>query len=291
MTNRCEIVNDKLSYLAQYIIYFFNRLPNRNKVIRDAIKREKKDHAFTNFGTWYVHGPKHELKFCKPFDKELHPNLRKLSKELNVLQFMKKFKKDFEIRRKILFTVCYCYGKQSVHFISFIYDPVKRQLIHFDPGYLLYPEGQKILVPSIVAVFKKCKLIDNTASSDIELGGDCKKYLYNLQKQEIGIQFNGRNRDAFCQSWTLHFLVNEIHKYDKSIEKYCRIKAPNRPLYLFKHFIIPFLESDPQYMSTIVNDLKLDVSSTKSPKTYLKLLKEKVKVCRVPQKKKKSKEP
>ena len=278
--NRCMIVNEELGKLGQYIIYFFNKLPIRTKVIRNAIYQYKKDDKFCYFGTWYVEGPKFKLKFTDPYDEELKKDLEK---NTFVHDFMKKNKHSFELKRKILFTVCYCYKINSVHFISFIYDSKKRKLICFDPGVHCYPEGQKILVPSIVKIFKQLKLIENNEYGKAynELGDDCPQYQYILRQEPIGIQYNGKSKDAFCQSWSLFFLVDQIKQYDENIEDLCRIVPENRELHLYKHFIIPFLEKNPNYLKEIIEDLKEEYDYSKKPKTYLKLLKEYIDVCKV----------
>lgn len=278
--NRCTIVNDKLHNLGQYIIYFFNKLPTRSNVIQQTIKKDKKENVFSYFGTWYVEGKKNKLTFTTPYDSELHPNLESLSTTLNVQDFVNTFKDKFKMKQKIVFTVCYCYKENSVHFVSFIYDSSNKQLYHFDPGINLYPEGQSVLVPSIVNCFIKASLIPKR--NHTEIGKQCPRYIYKLKEEQIGIQYNGESKDAFCQCWTLCFLVDEIHKFDKSIKNYCRIKPPNRTLYLFQQFIIPFLESDPSYMEKIIEEFRVQKKGRiLKPKTYLRLLKEKVKVCKI----------
>lgn len=287
--NRCMIVNEELGKFGQYIIYFFNKLSNRTKIIQNAIKQYKKDDKFCYFGSWYVEGPKFKLKFTEPYDEELKKDLKK---NTLVYDFMKKHKEDFELKRKILFTICYCYKIQSVHFISFIYDSKKRKLTCFDPGVACYPEGQKILVPSIVNIFKKLKLIENNqyGKSHDELGDDCPQYQYILKNEPIGIQYNGRTKDAYCQSWTLFFLIDQIKQYDENIEELCRIHPENRELHLYEHFIIPLLKKNPSYLKEIIKELKEDFEYTKRPNTYLKLLEEYICVCKIePNKKTKKK--
>ena len=287
--NRCMVVNKELGRLGQYIIYFFNKLPIRTKVIRSAIKQYKKDDKFCYFGTWYVEGPKLKLTFRDPYDEELKKDFKE---KMSVYHFIKKHKEDFELKRKILFTVCYCYEDYNVHFVSFIYDSKKRKLTHFDPGVHCYPKGQEVLVPSIVNVFKRLKLIEKNkyGKSHDELGDDCPRYNYKLKNEPIGIQYNGKNKDAFCQSWTLFFLIDQIKHYDENIEELCRIVPENRELHLYEHFIIPFLKKDSSYLKEIIEDLKDEISHPKKPKEYLKLLEEYIHVCKVQPKEEKKKE-
>ena len=277
--NRCRVVNRELGRLGQYIIYFFNKLSVRTKVIRDAIKEYKKDDKFCYFGTWYVEGPKLKLMFRDPYDEELKKDFRE---KMSVYNFIKKHKSDFELKRKILFTVCYCYDENNVHFVSFIYDSKKQKLIHFDPGVHCYPKGQDVLVPSIVSVFKRLKLIkDNRfGKSHDELGDDCPRYKYILKEEPIGIQYNGEDKDAFCQSWTLFFLIDQIKQYDENVEELCRIIPENRELHLYENFIIPFLKKNPTYLKEIIDDLKDEIRFTKKPKEYLTLLDEYINVCK-----------
>ena len=275
--SKCQKISHDLGMLPQYIIYFFNKLPIRKKVIDDAISKYNKKRKFVYFGTWYLHGHKNKLKFRKPYDKVLQNVFsQSLNSTKTFLSFIKENKEKFKIKKKILFSIAYCYSEYSIHFISFIFDPERKKLIHFDPGVRLYKEGQDILVPSVINVFKKTNLI----KSHIELGKTCTKYIYNLKKEQIGIQFNGKSRDAYCQSWTLCFLIHEIKHYDESMETFCRLKPVNRKLYLYKDFIIPFLEKNRKYMQTILKMLVSDGYNAEKPLTYLKLLKNQVKTCK-----------
>ena len=101
--NRCTVVNDKLDNLGQYIIYFFNKLPNRSNVIQQKIKKDKKENVFSYFGTWYVEGKKNKLQFTTPYDNELHSNLQSLSKDMNVQYFVNTFQHHKLILKILLF--------------------------------------------------------------------------------------------------------------------------------------------------------------------------------------------
>lgn len=283
-SKECSIINEDLGILGQYIIYFFNRLPIRSHIIREEIEKKQKDDTFCYFGTWYVEGRRNRLRFREPFDSELHSKLDSLSKTHSLNQFLKKFKKKFKMKRKIIFTVCYCYEEGKVHFVSFIYDSNTRKLIHFDPGIHLYEEGQNVLVPSIVNGFIGANLIPKH-KSDVELGTQCARYVYNLKKENIAIQYNGEDKDAYCQTWTLAFLLKEIRKSSKNIEQFCTIIPENRSIYLYKEFINPFLRKNKKYMEDIVKDMKEDYSDFiefKTPKEYLELLDLKTKKCKEP---------
>ena len=283
-SKECSIIDNDLGLLGQYIIYFFNRLPIRTKIIREEIEKNRKDDTFCYFGTWYVEGRKNRLRFRSPFDSELHSDLESLSRSFTLNQFLRKFKKKFQIKRKVIFTVCYCYEEGKVHFVSFIYDSDSKKLMHFDPGIHLYQEGQTVLVPSIVNGFVKANLIPKE-KSDIEIGTQCARYIYNLKKENIAIQYNGQDKDAYCQTWTLAFLLKEIRKSTKNIEHFCTIIPENRSLYLYKEFIIPFLRKNKKYMEEIVKDMKEDYDYSlefKTPKEYLELLDLKIKNCKEP---------
>ena len=215
---RCKVVNDNLANIGQYIIFFMNRVDIRGKIIKEMIRKEKKNKIFQYCGTWYVEGKKNKLKFTDPFDKNIPSD--KNSKNLNVNSFIKTYRETFCFEKKILFTVVYCYEEGNVHFVAFIYDPTDRTLKHFDPGVHLYPVGQKIIVPSIHKAFYDAKLVDRkTLKMDDEVGTHCKKYIYGLKDRELGIQYNGQNKDAFCQSWSLHWLLDNIQKYNKYSKK------------------------------------------------------------------------
>ena len=289
--NRCQIVNQELGRLGQYIIYFFNKLPIRSKVIKSAITQYKKDDKFCYFGTWYLRGQKFKLNFDSPYDKELETDFDDFQKNMSLSNFIKKHVEHFELKRKILFTCCYCYDYASVHFVSFIYDSKRRKLTHFDPGVHVYPKGQEVLVPSVVKAFKRAKLIEKNkyGKSNDELGDDCPRYQYILKQEPIGIQYDGNHRDAFCQSWTLFFLVDQIKHFDESVEDLCRITPENRELHLYQHFIIPFLKKKgnyPKYLKEIIESLKEEEEiKVKSPKKYLELLEDYINVCYVTGKK------
>lgn len=283
-SKECSIIDNDLGLLGQYIIYFFNRLPIRTKIIRQEIETNRKDDTFCYFGTWYVEGRKNRLRFQDPFDSELHSDLESLSKSFTLNQFLRKFKKKFQIKRKVIFTVCYCYEEGKVHFVSFIYDSDSKKLMHFDPGIHLYQEGQTVLVPSIVNGFVKANLIPKE-KSDIEIGTQCARYIYNLKRENIAIQYNGQDKDAYCQTWTLAFLLKEIRKSTNNIEHFCTIIPENRSLYLYKEFIIPFLRKNKKYMEEIVKNMKEDYDyllEFKTPKEYLELLDLKIKNCKEP---------
>jgi hypothetical protein len=283
-SKECSIIDNDLGLLGQYIIYFFNRLPIRTKIIRQEIETNRKDDTFCYFGTWYVEGRKNRLRFRDPFDSELHSDLESLSKSFTLNQFLRKFKKKFQIKRKVIFTVCYCYEEGKVHFVSFIYDSDSKKLMHFDPGIHLYQEGQTVLVPSIVNGFVKANLIPKE-KSDIEIGTQCARYIYNLKRENIAIQYNGQDKDAYCQTWTLAFLLKEIRKSTNNIEHFCTIIPENRSLYLYKEFIIPFLRKNKKYMEEIVKNMKEDYDyllEFKTPKEYLELLDLKIKNCKEP---------
>merc|ERR1711988_104793 len=80
---------------------------------------------------------------------------------------------------------------------------------------------------------------------------------------------------------TLCFLVNEIRTYEISIKRFCVVNPANRSLYLYKQFIIPFLDpSKNNYLEQIVHNMKEDgYDNIKSPEKYLQLLKQQVSSC------------
>ena len=40
---RCKVVNDNLANIGQYIIFFMNRVDIRGKIIKEMIRKEKKN--------------------------------------------------------------------------------------------------------------------------------------------------------------------------------------------------------------------------------------------------------
>ena len=247
----CNLLNWKLGIFPQYIIYHFNDLKVRNDIINKELKNYKKTEKILYFGTINIRkNNKDEMILVSDYDinswKKVmsKDNLKKIENQ-NFNEFIELNKKIFQ-EKKTIFTVCYHYNTVNVHYVSFVYDPKEKELISFDPGVDVYPEGQKEIVPALTKAFRKAKLLKKTE----ELGKTCNKHRYLFRNEPIGIQYNSKTKDAFCQSWTLYFLLQQIRQKN-IVRKVCRIHPANREIFLFKEFIIPILEKNKKYIEDI----------------------------------------
>lgn len=152
-------------------------------------------------------------------------------------------------RRCYLFTVAYRYGQNRIHFVAFVLDTMnddgRVRLVCFDPGYNLYVQGTKVIVPIVRNAFEKglgkrhLNVVYRTACIPIP----------RTSKVAFGVQFNGgasgRGRidmaDAFCQSWTLFFLKTYVEndQTDDFFKKWCAIPPRDRWVFLTHSFLIP----------------------------------------------------
>ena len=101
------------------------------------------------------------------------------------------------------------------------------------------------MLPLIKQAFTQAKLLKNTA----ELGKSCYQHRYIAADEPPGIQYAGDDklRDAFCQTWSIWFLVNFLKK-KKVIRKVCKLHPSNREVFLIKDFIVPILDSHPTWI-------------------------------------------
>lgn len=300
---KCLETNSKLGPIPQHIIYHFNEKEVRNKIITESIRENRKQDEYTYLGTFNIQDETRgsstkqnqpvDVVVTSPFEfslwfddklqskdtsEEQKRQIRKLKSHSNfgkiqenaygrelLNDFIKAYKSLFEKRPKTIFTVCYHYKEANVHFVSFLYLKENKELYSFDPGVGLYEEGQDILVPKIVESFQKSALLPPSGSNNhLELGKMCPKFRYIFRNEPIGIQYNGKTKDAFCQTWTLYYLVQTIQ--DQTIvKKLCQKHPANREVYLFKEFIIPILEKNPDYvqkiyLSTHVSEGRLNIN-------------------------------
>ena len=214
---------------------------------------------YSDYSIWKKLLPQHKKSyyFSKKFTNFLKENRQLFSK------------------KKILFTVCLHYNLRNVHYVSFVYDYSKKFLVSFDPGVMLYPEGQDIIVKGIVDSFQKANLLMKTT----ELGSSCYKYRYHFKNEKIGIQYNIEDKDAWCQSWSLYFLIEQIKNND-IIEKVCKTYPYNREIYLMENFIIPILKQNEKYIYEIVLDLCISNEVTVDPEKVIEYLQNYTKYCK-----------
>ena len=191
--------------------------------------------------------------------------------------FSQKSTQEDKIIPFTLFCVCYrSPNSQAVHFVSCMFNAQDSTLHHYDSGVEVYPQGQKILTPSVTDAFVNAELI--TKENSIEVGNTCRN-----NKKIMGIQYDGKYRDALCQSWSLYILNSIITNGHSSIYEICHQRPQNREYYLYDKFIIPILENDEKQITSILKSASMqryfdgDYLANlrqKSPREILDLLRE-----------------
>jgi hypothetical protein len=246
----------EISGLLQSFIYAANDPKDRNTIINYYINLTNSSKTHQWLGTWHLEYSgkpltQNQLSQSKQQQSkrkclqhlikvsESVPELSGFSDKIN--EFVEKNKNS--IQRKIsLFTVCVTYEGNSVHFVSYIYYPSEGKLISFDPGVEVYHHGQKTIVPCIRQAFHKCGLISNAQSNQNVDLGRCTDF--EFCGKIYGVQFNGTNQDAFCQSWTLFFLIRSLfttHNDHSFVSNWCKISPVQREFLIIIYFIIPSL--------------------------------------------------
>jgi hypothetical protein len=158
-----------------------------------------------------------------------------------------------------LFTVCYLYEGNRIHYIAVAYDKKLKQVIIFDSGYNLYPVGKTILIPLVKSMFQslssKILFFEKTNCHSSKYGVQLKKN--SASKSKVA---NDSHRDAFCQSWSLFFLIcyvryrGDLHYFDK----WCQLKTNQRLVYLIQNFIIPTISCN-KYLANKYWKLEYDL--------------------------------
>lgn len=262
----CKKSNDKLGRLIQYIIYFFNNNEIRSKIINSAIKDYGKKNIVHYMGTISFNGDKiKDMKLCEPYDNEDLKNYYGNSihfENKNVCTFIKDNKDKIREKPITVFTCCYHYGKANVHFISVIYISKSKEMLVFDSGIDVYPEGETHMLPLLQKAFKEAALLKTTA----ELGKSCYQHRYIAKDEPAGFQYAGTKkfRDAFCQTWSLWYIVNFIKK-KKMIRKVCQLHPSNREIFLINDFIVPLLAKNPEWSHDILEDHSEDLTALLFP--------------------------
>lgn len=180
----------------------------------------------------------------------------------NVCTFIKDNKDKIREKPITVFTCCYHYGKANVHFISVIYISKLKEMLVFDSGIDVYPEGETHMLPLLQKAFKEAALLKTTA----QLGKSCYRHRYIAKDEPAGFQYAGSKkfRDAFCQTWSLWYIVNFIKK-KKMIRKVCQLHPSNREIFLIKDFIVPLLAKNPEWSHDILEDHSEDLTSLLFP--------------------------
>lgn len=212
----------EINNILQGLIYSFNDENVRNSVIQSSLARYPKSPAAVVWkGT--IHLDKDHEQF-------------------------KEYRKWKLTSPKIyLFTVMYTYGDDCVHYVAFILDMKTRQLTCFDPGYNLYLYGKQKIIPIVVEELRRENIIvhDVVLRTSCPRKRICKKY---------GLQYNGKDMvsktslpaDAFCQTWTMYFLMTFLEHgcSTQFFIRWCKIPPRYRESFLISSFLIPRIQVD-----------------------------------------------
>lgn len=250
----------------QEFIYFMNDTKVRDEIISKRLSTLQSNAHW--LGSWNVQGEKYNLTFLQT------PSVFSSSSKHKSVQTMLQKKFPRYKNGQYMFTICYHYEDRKVHYVSFIYDANRKKLQHFDPGISLYLHGQETLVPSVYNIFKSIGLIHKSQ----ELG----KCIHQTKwkGKTMGIQFDGNTKlklpaDAFCQTWTVFFLIrimiNDFESED-FVRKWCSIRPKRREAFLISSFILPLLLEYPRFYKQICN--KID-----SQDNFIKLMYDYVEGC------------
>lgn len=250
----------------QEFIYFMNESGVRDDIIRKRLASLEVDADW--LGSWNVQGEKYKLQFL-----EVPPSLSKSGKNKDVFTVLQK-KLPRMTNGIFMFTVCYHYEDRRVHYVSFVYDAKKASLKHFDPGISLYLHGQETLVPSLYKIFNSIGLIDK--SQEV---GEC-LHQTKWKGKIMGIQFDGNTKvklpaDAFCQTWTVFFLIRSMvnnFESESFVETWCSIRPRRREAFLISNFVLPFLLEYPRYYKRICR-------KTNSTDNFIKIMYDYVEAC------------
>jgi hypothetical protein len=218
----------EVNQILQNLIYLFNENRVRDSIMNRVLKKNTKRYIWK--GTFMLSGDRPLLNYRR-------------WKLINTKLY--------------LFTVGYTYRGNSVHYVAFILDPKKKQLLCFDPGYNLYLYGTHKIIPMVV----KQLTSDGIISNQIILKTKCSKKYY---KENYGLQYNGKSpyktllpADAFCQTWTLYFLFSFVRLQEETsfFEEWCKIQPSLREFFIIQRFILPNIEFIPSFPKSDINKI------------------------------------
>lgn len=259
--------NQLISQLLQCFIYTMNDSSLRSIIIDYYINKLELRNKFQNLGTWYINYENDKVTMRQQKNQ-------KLQYDRNFDLFIKKNKHILTDKTKLsIFTVCVLYDLNSVHFVSFIYDPLLHKLFNFDSGYEVYPLGQKVINKCTRYYFHINGLISSNRMQSSQNFGRCEEYSScgNIKR---GIQYNGNHQsllpaDAFCQTWSLWYLIREMKQYvindgiqNSSKKKYdciknwCKMFPSEREFIIITSCVIPWLTFIPEVQKVYMNCLQ-----------------------------------
>lgn len=206
----------------QQFIYDLNDDQTRDYIMRNSLARR------TVTGS-----PKYSWRGTLAFHNET-------SDEMMKAIIKKKMFRGGKVDTIRLATLSYTYENHQIHYVSVVYDTKNRKVILFDSGYNLYLIGKNRMLSNTREVIK----------------GLTVKHLVMEKKacrhSRYGVQLNGQrgvsvSADAFCQSWSLYFLIcyAESNQDLSFFKRWCAIDPPFRQCFLFQMFILPVIQSTP----------------------------------------------
>lgn len=163
-------------------------------------------------------------------------------------------------QREAAFTICISYGVRSVHFVAVVlqkeasHDHKNIHVISFDSGSHLYPHGERVVLPALRRTLRR--LADHVSRVKAHIGV-CPHHVStpaSFRHRRFGLQFDASTvhslpADAFCQCWSLFFLVEWAMRGVRAERgafawQWCRIPPKDRRAFLLRAFILPALALD-----------------------------------------------
>lgn len=233
------------SNVVQELIYFFNEPVIRNYLVNMYLHQLYPETVCQYAGTFFLK----ELS-DDSLDLEMDNGHHPQQTDSNFKSGLLKNKDLFLTKgKKTLFTLAILYHGNAIHFVSFLYDYPDGKLICFDPGYNLYQNGTRVLIPNCRNIFLQLGWI--RTEDDCVIIGRCHKIYHG---RRYGIQYNGTDpdkvrlpADAFCQSWTLFFVLTCImYNGDWNfVWAWCKIKPSQREQFILERFFFPMVLMNP----------------------------------------------
>jgi len=248
---RSQSAQDKLN-VVQNLIYFFNEVSTRDYMVKLYAKKLFPETKCDYLGTLFVReedDDSHAL-LVERFEHDGSDDIT--SGHLTLDEFLGKRMSKLTRKSKRpnkLFTVAILYKLSAIHFVSFMYNSSSRRLITFDPGANLYLNGSRVIIPNVINTFVVLGLIDDT--DRVVITGLCGTKHHG---RKYGVQYNGEDprltslpADAFCQSWSLLFVIMCI-MYDGDysfVETWCAIRPVHREAFVTERLLLSHVLTQP----------------------------------------------
>ena len=229
--------------ILQELIYFFNEPGVRNYLVKHYTDRLYPGTPCQHAGTFFLRKSDDDAMVLE-LDGEHHPSHGGVQFKTALQKIGSFLKSSGKIT---LFTLAILYNMSSIHFVSCMYDRSRKKLVCFDPGFNLYQNGSRVLIPVCIDNFINLGLIDS--EDDTVVVGKCHRLWYG---RRFGVQYNGDNpnivslaADSFCQSWSLFFIIMCIvFRGDYNfVWLWCEILPHKREQFILERFFLPHLLS------------------------------------------------